>query len=124
MPPIGFASSCPSPGGSTVGAGRPDKAFMAPGLTVDRQPSSEARGLAVPAWIAGREVAVIEAPDRLAAAELVVVIDGDYLVTPTAQLLQRRLREALLDAHLHVLHPAKARAVTRGLRVLAVVGDS
>ena len=35
-----------------------------------------------------------------------------------------RAREAVLDAHVHALHTAEARAVAGRLRVLAVVGDA
>src|SRR6185295_14655308 len=42
--------------------------------------SSEPDGLAVAARVAGDEVTAIQLPDRLAAAELVVVVDGDDAV--------------------------------------------
>src|SRR5581483_5451306 len=85
----------------------------------------EADGLAVAPWVARDEVAAVELPDELRAAELVVVVDGDDAVAAALQLLERRRRKAvLLDAHIQALHEAKARAVAGGLRALAIVGDA
>ena len=42
--------------------------------TASRSPALETRGLAVAARVARREVPLLEPPDRLAAAELVVVV--------------------------------------------------
>src|SRR6185503_16255075 len=87
--------------------------------------SSETYGLAVAARIARGEVAPVELPDELRAAELVVVVDGDDAVAAALQLLERRRGEAsFLDAHVHALHEAEARTVARRLRALTVVGDA
>src|SRR5262249_59219578 len=63
-------------------------------------------------------------PDRLAAAELVVVVDGDDAVPELSQAIDDLRRHDVLDADVEPLHPAEARAVARRLRVLAVVGDA
>src|SRR5688572_20755532 len=86
--------------------------------------ASVAHRLAVAPQVAGGEVAAVELPDHLAAAELVVVVDRDHLVAAPAQLLDGAGRHVVLDAHVHSLHHAEARAVAGGLRALAVVGDA
>src|SRR5262245_35855452 len=80
--------------------------------------------LSVAARIAGGEVAVVELPDHLAAAELVVVVHRHDAVPSALQLLERVCGHAVLYAHLHALHDAETRAVTSRLRALAVVGDA
>src|SRR5262245_23963242 len=80
--------------------------------------------LTVAAGITGREVSVVEPPDRLAAPELVVVIHRDEFVAASAKLLDRCRRKVLFEAHLHSLNPAEARPVTGRLRILAVIGDA
>src|ERR1700694_2002996 len=80
--------------------------------------------LAAAPWVACREIAVLKPPDRLAAAEQVVVVDRNELMAALAQLVQRCRREAALDAHLHALQRAETGAVAGRLRVLAVVGDA
>src|SRR5512146_62654 len=86
--------------------------------------SLETNRLSVAARIARREVAAVELPDHLRAAELVVVVDRDDAVAALLEALQGRRRKAAFDAHVEALHPAKARPVARGLRVLAVIGDA
>jgi hypothetical protein len=77
------------------------------------------------ARIARGDVAAVGLPDELRAAELVVVVHLHDAVTAALQPFQGSWRKAaLLDAHVHALHEAKARTVARGLRVLAVVGDT
>jgi hypothetical protein len=49
----------------------------------------EADGLTIPARVADREVPIIEPPDRLAAAELLVVVDGDELMPAPVQFVER-----------------------------------
>src|SRR5882757_3512865 len=78
---------------------------------------SETGGLPVAARVARRQIPVGKAPDRLTAAELVVVVDHDEIVAAPTQLVDRCPREAVLDAHLHVLQPAEPRSVARRLRV-------
>src|SRR5688572_7024517 len=69
--------------------------------------ASEPYGLAVAARVAGGEVAAVELPDQLRAAELVVVIDVDDAVAAALQLFQRGGGEApVLHAHVHLLHEA------------------
>ena len=48
----------------------------------------ERRGLAVAAWIAGRKIPAVEAPDRLAATELAVVLHGNQVVPTLAELVE------------------------------------
>src|SRR3972149_1405062 len=67
-------------------------------------------GLSISARIARRQVAAVEPPDQLAAAELVVVVHRDDPVAAAAQLLEHRGREIVLHAHVQALHPAEARA--------------
>src|SRR5215475_2762005 len=76
--------------------------------------------LPVAARVAGGEVAVVELPDHLAAAELVVVVHRHDAVPSALQLLERVCGHAVLYAHLHALHDAETRAVTSRLRALAV----
>src|SRR5439155_24523192 len=86
---------------------------------------SEADRLAVAARVARGEVAAVELPDELPAAELVVIVDGHDAVAAALQLVDdRRLKPAVLDAHVHALHEAKARPVAGGLRALPVVGNA
>src|SRR5688572_23846350 len=81
--------------------------------------------LTVSARIARREIAAVELPDELRGSELVVVVDRDDAMAAALQLFQRRGREArFLDADVHALHEAKARAVAGRLRALAIVGDA
>src|SRR5262249_44454910 len=81
--------------------------------------------LTIPARITCRVVAAIEPPDELSAAELVVVVDVDDLVAAVLEAGGDLGREAaFLDAHVHALHKAEARAVAGRLRALAVVGDA
>src|SRR6266545_5099766 len=80
--------------------------------------------LPVAARIAGGEVAAVELPDHLAAAELVVVVHRHDAVPAALQLRERSSGEAVLDAHLHALHDSEARAVAGRLRALLVVGDA
>src|SRR5271166_3543531 len=84
----------------------------------------ERRGLAIASWITGRKISVIEAPDRLAAAELVVVVHGNQVVPALPELVERRPREAVLATDLGSLYPPEPGAVTSRLRILAVVGDA
>ena len=56
--------------------------------------------LPVASGIARREVAVVESPDRLAAPELVVVVDDDQFMAALPQPVQRVRRESTLDADL------------------------
>src|SRR5512135_3645020 len=85
---------------------------------------SESDGLPVASRVARGQIATVQLPDHLRAAELVVVVDRDDAVAAALQLLERRRRKAALDAHVQALHPAKARAVARSLRILPVVGDA
>src|SRR6185436_20250615 len=94
-------------------------------LDVDRVDSApdlqhlETYRLTVAARIADGEVAAVEFPHHLRAAELVVVVDGDDAVAAALQLLERGVREAIvLDADVHPGDEAEARAVARRLRVL------
>src|SRR5437899_2255237 len=81
--------------------------------------------LAIAPRVARDEVAAVELPDELRAAELVVVVDRDDAMAAALQLLQRRGGEAaFLDAHVHALHDAEARTVAGGLRALPVIGDA
>jgi hypothetical protein len=84
----------------------------------------EPGGVPVPARVAGREVPVGQAPDRLAVAELVVVVDDDEVVAAPTEFVDRCVREAGLEGHLHAVNPAEPRPVTCSLWVLAVVGDA
>src|SRR6185503_6263861 len=75
--------------------------------------------------VARGAVAAVELPDELRAAELVVIVHGDDAVAAALQVLDHAGRKAaFLDADVHALHEAEARAVARGLRALAVVGDA
>src|SRR6266566_1980552 len=80
--------------------------------------------LPVAARVTGGEVAAVELPDHLAAAERVVVVHRHDAVPAALQLLERGCGGAVLDAHLHALHNAEARAVAGRLRALVVVGDA
>src|SRR6266540_6968004 len=80
--------------------------------------------LPVAARIAGGEVAAVELPDHLTAAELIVVVHRHDAVPAAPQLLDRGGGEAVLDAHVHALHDAEARTVAGRLRALVVVGDA
>src|SRR5271168_1281680 len=80
--------------------------------------------LAVAARVADRQISVVESPDRLATAELVVVVGGDQLMAPALKFVQRRRRKAWLATHLKAVRPAEPRAVTGRLRILAVVDDA
>src|SRR5207237_3253374 len=81
--------------------------------------------LSIAPRVAGDEIAAFERPDELRGSELVVVVDGDDVMAAALQLLERGGGEAVvLDAHVHALHEAKARAVAGRLRALAVVGDA
>jgi PAS domain-containing protein len=77
------------PGHDTVHYKRPDGTPYpepeCPGVAV-----SKSDGLTVAARIARRDVGILQSPNRLAAAELVVVIDRDELVAALTQLLPRR----------------------------------
>src|SRR5262249_29827038 len=75
--------------------------------------------LTVAAWVAGGEVACVEFPDHLAAAELVV--HRHDAVAATFQIIEGCAGKTVFDAHFHALHDAEARSVTRRLRVLFVV---
>src|SRR6266498_4006086 len=80
--------------------------------------------LPVAAGIARGEVAGVELPDHLAAAELVVVVHRHDAVPAALQLFERSSGEAVLDAHVPTLHDAEARTVAGRLRALVVVGDA
>src|SRR5256885_566538 len=85
----------------------------------------EPHRLAVAPRVAGDQISTVQLPDRLAAAELVVVVDRDDAVTAALQLLEHRgLKSVVLHADIQALHHPEARAVARGLRALAVVGDA
>src|SRR3954470_24757006 len=73
-------------------------------LDVDRVGSSpdlqhsETNCLTIAAGIAGDEVTAVELPDKLRAAELVVVVDRDHAMPAPLQLLDYRgLESAVLD---------------------------
>ena len=83
----------------------------------------ETGGLPVATRVACCEIPVRQPPDRLAAAELVVVVDHDEIVAAAAQLVDRCRREAVFKTHLHAVQPTEPRSVARRLRVLAIVGD-
>src|SRR5215472_2677985 len=90
--------------------------------------TSEADGGAVAAAFGGSEVgaAVGEAPDDLAGAEVEArPLGARHLVAARLQAAQRLARHVLLgpDRLVDFLH-APARAVDRGLRILAVVDDA
>src|SRR5260221_6272092 len=87
--------------------------------------SSEPYGLSIPTRIACSQVAAVQLPDQLPAAELVVVVHGDDPVPAALQLTEYRRGElAFFDAHVQALDDAEARAVARRLRILAVVCDA
>src|SRR5882724_7042451 len=97
---------------------------LAPYLIASFDPSLETYCLTVAAGIAGGEVAGVELPDHLAAAELGVVVHRHDAVPAALQLLERGCGEAVLDAHVPTLHDAEARTVAGRLRALVVVGDA
>src|SRR5262245_21216747 len=83
----------------------------------------ETHRLPVASRSTGGEVAAVELPDHLAAAELVVVVHRHDVVPAALQLIKRGGREAVFNAHVHPLHDAEARTVTCSLGALIVVGD-
>src|SRR5690349_4718139 len=87
------------------------------------RPTLEPDCLPVASGIARREVAVVESPDRLAAPELVVVVNHDQFMAALPQPVQRARAESILHADLQPLEPPEPWTVTGCLRVLAVVGD-
>src|SRR5439155_19848502 len=97
---------------------------LAPYLIASFDPSLETYCLPVAARIAGGEIAGVELPDHLAAAELVVVVHRHDAVPAALQLFERGCGEAVLNAHVPTLHDAEARAVAGRLRALLVVGDA
>src|SRR4029453_5673977 len=94
---------------------------LAPYLIASFDPSLETSCRPVAAGIARGEVASVELPDHLAAAELVVVVPRHDAVPAALQLLERSSGEAVLDAHVPALHDTEARAVAGRLRALLVV---
>src|SRR5262249_38375373 len=74
--------------------------------------------------IAGGEVAAVEFPNHLAAAELVVVVHRHDVVSASLQLIKRGGREAVLNAHVQALHDAETRAVAGRLWALVVISDA
>src|SRR5262249_21193642 len=107
---------CQVPSSASHQPGPGEGAFMLQSLKRCRLP--------IAAWIARRYIAAIEAPNRLAAAELVVVVHRDKVVTAFPQPVERCRWETVLAADLKTLHPAESGAVAGRLRILAVVGDA
>src|SRR5271169_2685339 len=86
--------------------------------------SLESCGLAIPAWIARGKIPAIEAPNCLAAPELIVVVHSNKVMPALPELVERSWRETFLAADLHTLYPPEPWAVAGRLRVLAVVSDA
>src|SRR5437868_8388228 len=85
----------------------------------------KAHRLPIAPRIARDEVAALERPDELRAAELVVVIEGHDAMAAALQLFQGRGRKTVfLNGDIHALDEAEARAVARRLRALTVVGNA
>src|SRR5690606_21358908 len=98
--------------------------FVRPQIFSIRFAPSESDRLPVAARIARREIAAVQLPDKLRAAELVVIVHRHDPMPARLQCFDGGRREAVLDADLHALHDTEARAVAGGLRALAVVGDA
>jgi hypothetical protein len=75
------------------------------------------------AEIIGR-VAILQSPDRLTTTELVVPLGHRYAVPAVAQAVNRGRGEAGLDVDPQSTDHPEPWRVTRGLRLLAVVGNA